>query len=336
MNRVAPTGKADASSYHSKGPAALATGAPSVTPSLSIHPPTPVFDNTTKHFHHTQLDAARRIAHLAARQAKQVRNFESVVQQWCANGDVSSGGEEFKEQIDEEVAEQLAAEHENFTPARSMNTEERLGMAAIFLRDAMDRQDIEEVQWGRPSSRKAYLIARSAPYWVWMNINCLVYSSLTLVERSQTWKGQSMINSEPLSIMLVEAICIGSLALDIGLRITYIGPRSFFNTSNKRHTGYWLLLAAVCSTVVDFSCALLSPNALIRWTRPIRFAFLLNYNKPALRCTRALLKTLPQLSDLGMIWIVLMLLFGLAGEYIQMYIHILLRILMCTMALSQG
>jgi hypothetical protein len=304
MNRVAPVpAKADAVRFPTKAPPLITTAHIEVP--LPLHPPTPAPTTSKSHFHHTQLDAARRISVLAAKQAKQVRNFESVVSHWCANGDVSSGGEEFQDQIDEEVAEQLAAEHDHFASARSMTTEERLGMAAIFLRDALDRQDIEEVQWGRPASRSAYLIVRSAPYWVCMNIVCLVYSSLTLFERPQTWTGGSMLNSEPLSLLLIEATCISALAIDISLRITYIGPRSFFNAKSKKHQGYWLLLAAVCSMVLDFALALILPRAVIRWTRPIRFAFILNYNKPALRCVCALLKTLPQLHDLGMIWIVL-------------------------------
>ena len=83
--------------------------------------------------------------------------------------------EELLERLDEEAKGQLKSE-KTLESVDRMSTEERLGMAAIYLCDAQARRDISFVRWESKGARGAYRLHKSAAYSKLIRVLIYVYA----------------------------------------------------------------------------------------------------------------------------------------------------------------
>lgn len=203
-----------------------------------------------------------------------------------------------------------AASEEAFEIKRdtsSLAIEERLTLGAYFLDDAVARRRTCKVRWSVPLYVTLYRIHRHRAWYLLMSTCSLALCALAAAEPAQTW-----VTPARASTLGVEAVLVAITMADVLMPTLYVGPRSFFGQgadSKVKAATVALLALDVCVS----AGAHVYGVPTFRFSRPVRPMLIFYSQKAARHSVYAIASTLPALSDVFLLLIIVITMFAIAS-----------------------
>ena len=190
-----------------------------------------------------------------------------------------------------------------------IDEDERVAMAACFVRHAISRTSLSYVNWSSPTARVFYRLRQEWPYRLVLRVAFVGLCGVIIFEPAQTGGSGSAPASAATAI--VETLCALIFLADLVAQLVCMSTRRFMKLPSCNV--YALLVLTIC---IDTLIALGSRHRAttsLRISRPLRPLLLPFLSRTCDHMVVAILRSLPSLSDLIVVLVVAVVFFTLLG-----------------------
>ena len=201
-------------------------------------------------------------------------------------------------------------------PCNLMSVEERVAVAAIFVRHACARSAVGRVNWSSARARGIYVLRNRSWYCALLKFGLLTLIVITCFEKPSTYEGGAP-NAHWQVCLAVEIGCALIFLVDLCLQVTCWTPKIFVTDLHCICYATCILsivgdsLSALIRTMVSQSNG--DTQYPFRWSRFFRPALVPYLSKTAQHMIFSIALTIPSLADLALCMLAVVLFYGLLG-----------------------
>lgn len=212
-----------------------------------------------------------------------------------------------REEFDAHIADQVGSDAaEMKASTQDLPAYERSILGALFLDDAVNRRTTCRVRWDQRHLVLLYRIHRHRAWFGVMVLTAVGIASLVFWEPAETF-------TKPPSpaTLAAETVLFAIIAIDIAMPVLYVGFSPYLAESM-----HLLKLFVAAATAVDLAVSWAAAASFfpwIRFSRWLRPAHLVFAHRPARHCLFSVMATLPALTDVFFLLLVVITLFAVAA-----------------------